>query len=204
MDEPSGIPHPLPDALVELIAQRFRVIGEPMRIRLLDRLRDGAATVQELTEATGASQQNVSKHLGVLLQAGIVSREKQRQLRALRDRRRVRVRALRAGLRRAAPPAARARRDPAGNGAMSVRPHLLQRSGAGRLNACFSRSPARSRWAARCSPPSSRPGSCCDRVRRHQPVALRGRRCLSGLADHRARLRAALGDLPRDESGARG
>jgi DNA-binding transcriptional ArsR family regulator len=76
MNEPSGIPHPLPDGLVELIAQRFRVIGEPMRIRLLDRLRDGAATVQELTEATGASQQNVSKHLGVLLQAGIVSREK--------------------------------------------------------------------------------------------------------------------------------
>jgi DNA-binding transcriptional ArsR family regulator len=77
MTELSGVPHPLPDALVELIAKRFRVIGEPMRIRLLDRLRDGAATVQELTDATGASQQNVSKHLGVLLQAGIVSREKQ-------------------------------------------------------------------------------------------------------------------------------
>ena len=76
MDQ-STAPHPLPDALVELIAQRFRVIGEPMRIRLLDRLRDGAATVRELSEATGASQQNVSKHLGVLLQAGIVSREKQ-------------------------------------------------------------------------------------------------------------------------------
>jgi DNA-binding transcriptional ArsR family regulator len=70
-------PHPLPDSLVELIAQRFRVIGEPMRIRLLDRLREGPATVQELTHATDASQQNVSKHLGVLLQAGIVSREKQ-------------------------------------------------------------------------------------------------------------------------------
>jgi DNA-binding transcriptional ArsR family regulator len=74
--EPPGIPHPLPGPLVALIAQRFRVIGEPMRIRLLDLLRDGAATVQELTDATGASQQNVSKHLGVLLQAGIVSREK--------------------------------------------------------------------------------------------------------------------------------
>ncbi len=72
-----SIPHPLPEALVELIAARFRVIGEPMRIRLLDRLRDGGATVQELSQATGASQQNVSKHLGVLLSAGIVSREKQ-------------------------------------------------------------------------------------------------------------------------------
>ncbi|MGZ4200520.1 MAG: ArsR/SmtB family transcription factor [Thermoleophilaceae bacterium] len=72
----SSVPHPLPDALVELIAQRFRVLGEPMRIRLLDRLRDGDATVQELQESTGASQQNVSKHLGVLLSAGLVARTK--------------------------------------------------------------------------------------------------------------------------------
>jgi len=68
--------HPLPAPLIGLIAQRFRVLSEPMRIKLLDLLRDGPATVQELTEATGSSQQNVSKHLGILLQAGIVSREK--------------------------------------------------------------------------------------------------------------------------------
>ena len=71
------IPHPLPDPLVELIAQRFRVIGEPMRIKLLDALRDGEATVGELVDRLGASQQNVSKHLGVLHQAGIVSRAKE-------------------------------------------------------------------------------------------------------------------------------
>jgi DNA-binding transcriptional ArsR family regulator len=71
-----SIPHPLPEALVELIAQRFRVIGEPMRIRLLDALRDGPLTINELTEALGASQQNISKHVGVLAQAGIVAREK--------------------------------------------------------------------------------------------------------------------------------
>ncbi len=47
-----------------------------MRIKLLDRLRDGEATVGELQEALDASQQNVSKHLGVLLQAGLVSRTK--------------------------------------------------------------------------------------------------------------------------------
>ena len=70
-------PHPLPDDLVELIARRFRVLSEPMRIRLLDGLRDGGATVAELQEATGSSQQNVSKHLGVLLQAGIVARRKE-------------------------------------------------------------------------------------------------------------------------------
>jgi DNA-binding transcriptional ArsR family regulator len=72
-----SVPHPLPDPLVELIAGRFRVLAEPMRIKLLDRLRDGEATVLELREAVGASQQNVSKQLGVLLNAGIVSRAKQ-------------------------------------------------------------------------------------------------------------------------------
>ena len=47
-----------------------------MRIRILDRLRDGEASVQELTEVLGTSQQNVSKHLGVLFDAGIVGRRK--------------------------------------------------------------------------------------------------------------------------------
>ena len=68
--------HPLPDDLVELIARRFRVIGEPMRIRLLDRLREGEATVSALAEGLDASQQNVSKHLAVLADVGIVGRRK--------------------------------------------------------------------------------------------------------------------------------
>lgn len=71
------MPHPLPEPLIELVAERFRVLGEPMRIRLLDRLRDGEATVGELQTALGASQQNVSKHLGVLYSAGMVSRQRQ-------------------------------------------------------------------------------------------------------------------------------
>lgn len=70
------MPHPLPGPLVELIAERFRVLGEPMRIRLLDRLREGEATVGELADALGTSQQNVSKHVGVLTRAGLVRREK--------------------------------------------------------------------------------------------------------------------------------
>ena len=70
------LPHPLPEDLVELIARRFRVLGEPMRIKLLDHLREGEATVNELTVALGASQQNVSKHLTVLAEAGILGRRK--------------------------------------------------------------------------------------------------------------------------------
>jgi DNA-binding transcriptional ArsR family regulator len=70
------LPHPVPVELVELIARRFRALGEPMRIRLLDRLRDGEATVGELAEALDASQQNVSKHLALLADAGILGRRK--------------------------------------------------------------------------------------------------------------------------------
>jgi DNA-binding transcriptional ArsR family regulator len=71
------LPHPLPDDLAELIARRFRAIGEPMRIRLLDRLRDGEATVGDLSEALSASQQNISKHLAVLADVGILGRRKE-------------------------------------------------------------------------------------------------------------------------------
>jgi DNA-binding transcriptional ArsR family regulator len=72
----AAVPHPLPPELAVLIADRFRVIGEPMRIRLLDELRAGPLTINELASALGSSQQNVSKHVGVLAAAGIVGREK--------------------------------------------------------------------------------------------------------------------------------
>lgn len=77
MELPVPIPAPLPDPVIELVARRFRVLGEPMRIRILERLRSSDATVQELTEALGASQQNISKHLNLLLDAGLVSRRKE-------------------------------------------------------------------------------------------------------------------------------
>ena len=72
-----ALPHPLPTELAELIARRFRAIGEPMRVRLLDRLRDGEASVNELAEQLGATQQNVSKHLAVLADVGILGRRKE-------------------------------------------------------------------------------------------------------------------------------
>jgi DNA-binding transcriptional ArsR family regulator len=77
MDELKPASHRPQPELVELIAERFRVLGEPMRIRLLDALRDAPASVGQLQQATGASQQNVSKHLGVLLRSGLVSRRKE-------------------------------------------------------------------------------------------------------------------------------
>ena len=72
-----GVSHSLPDELVALIAERFRVLSEPTRIKLLDRLREGEATVLDLTDAIGTTQQNVSKHLGVLHRAGVITRRRQ-------------------------------------------------------------------------------------------------------------------------------
>ena len=72
----SSLPSPLPDALVEMIAQRFRLLSEPTRIKLLDAMRAGPATATELQDATGASQQNVSKHLTMLVDSGLVRRTK--------------------------------------------------------------------------------------------------------------------------------
>jgi ArsR family transcriptional regulator len=71
------LPSPVPDDLVEMIARRFRVLGEPARIKLLDRLQEREASVNELSETLGASQQNVSKHLAVLAEAGILGRRKE-------------------------------------------------------------------------------------------------------------------------------
>ena len=70
------LPTPIPAELAELIAVRLRVIGDPNRIRILDLLREGELSVGQLTERLDTSQQNVSKHLNVLLQAGIVGRRK--------------------------------------------------------------------------------------------------------------------------------
>ena len=62
---------------MELIAGRFRLLAEPMRLRILHTLDDREMSVSELVAATGANQANISKHLGILLDAGVVSRRKQ-------------------------------------------------------------------------------------------------------------------------------
>ena len=67
----------LPNEIVDLLAERFRAIGEPIRIRILEELREAPRSVHELVEIVGSSQQNVSEHLGVLRGLGIVSRKRQ-------------------------------------------------------------------------------------------------------------------------------
>jgi DNA-binding transcriptional ArsR family regulator len=61
---------------LELIAQRFRALADPTRLALLQALFGQERTVQDLCAETGASQANASKHLGLLLEQGLVARRR--------------------------------------------------------------------------------------------------------------------------------
>ena len=65
---------PLSEAARGLLATRFRALGDPSRLGILSRLMGGERSVAELLEETGLTQTNLSRHLGVLRQAGIVER----------------------------------------------------------------------------------------------------------------------------------
>ena len=71
------LPRPLPEDLAELIARRFRALGDPLRVRILDLLRDQELSVTAIAAELGAGQQNVSKHLGVLVDSGMLARRKE-------------------------------------------------------------------------------------------------------------------------------
>lgn len=72
-----ALPSPIPDPMIELIAARFRLLGEPMRVKAVDALRRrGEASVGELAEEIGTSQQNISRHLAELSAGGVLSRRK--------------------------------------------------------------------------------------------------------------------------------
>ncbi|MDK2123709.1 ArsR/SmtB family transcription factor [Parachitinimonas caeni] len=63
------------DQALQHIAQYFKALSEPLRLRLLNALREGERKVGELTEICGCSQANVSKHLAILADAGLILRE---------------------------------------------------------------------------------------------------------------------------------
>ncbi len=70
-------PQQLTEEALELIATTFRVLSEPMRLKILHTLDKDEMSVGELVEATGGSQANISKHLNILFEAGMVSRRKE-------------------------------------------------------------------------------------------------------------------------------
>jgi ArsR family transcriptional regulator len=67
----------LTDEALEMIAVRFRLLADPTRLKILYTLGEAELNVGELVEAVGGSQANISKHLGILLEAGIVARRKE-------------------------------------------------------------------------------------------------------------------------------
>lgn len=68
----------VPQAQMEQAAQRFKLLSEPVRLELLNQLQQhGEMAVNELVDATGYRQANVSKHLGLLADGNLVARRKE-------------------------------------------------------------------------------------------------------------------------------
>ncbi|MGB3682396.1 MAG: metalloregulator ArsR/SmtB family transcription factor [Rubrobacteraceae bacterium] len=67
----------LSEEAFEMLGEQFKAFSEPMRLKLLYALMGGEKSVSGLVEETGGLQANVSKHLRMLLEAGIVERRKQ-------------------------------------------------------------------------------------------------------------------------------
>lgn len=61
---------------LDFVACRLQAVAEPNRIRILKMLENGEACVQDLTDELATTHQNVSRHLAVLRQSGMVSRRK--------------------------------------------------------------------------------------------------------------------------------
>lgn len=64
----------LSNEVLNLIAMRFKILAEPLRLRILHTLQDDEKSVTDLTETVEASQPNVSKHLKILQDAGLLNR----------------------------------------------------------------------------------------------------------------------------------
>ncbi len=68
----------MPLDLIQKVARRFKLLGEPVRLELLNLLTTlGESTVQVLVESTGYSQPNVSKHLLLMAREGILDRRQE-------------------------------------------------------------------------------------------------------------------------------
>ena len=65
------------DQALDMVAMRFRSLGEPMRLKILRLLEGGEMSVSQLVERLKSSQANISKHLKVLVSAGVLSRRVQ-------------------------------------------------------------------------------------------------------------------------------
>lgn len=70
-------PQLLTDEMVEEVARRFRLLGEPVRLRLLQQLEFGARTVNQLADEMQGNQANISRHLTAMFEAGLLDRRRE-------------------------------------------------------------------------------------------------------------------------------
>jgi DNA-binding transcriptional ArsR family regulator len=71
---------PLSDRMIDLVARRFRALGEPSRLRILQMLEAGERSVNQIQEGVGSTQSNVSRHLAALHAAGMVAKRREGNL----------------------------------------------------------------------------------------------------------------------------
>ena len=62
---------------IDLVAGRFKVLAEPVRLRILQVLEGGERSVGSLADELDTTQPNVSKHLRILQESGFVSRRQE-------------------------------------------------------------------------------------------------------------------------------
>ncbi len=67
---------PIPDEVLDLMAEKFRMLADSTRLAILSVLMRGERNVTQVVVETGCNQANVSKHLKMLAAAGLVARRK--------------------------------------------------------------------------------------------------------------------------------
>ncbi len=65
------------DDLLDMVARRFRMLGEPQRLRILQKLQGGEKSVTQIVDEVEGNQSNISRHLQALFDAGLVSRRRE-------------------------------------------------------------------------------------------------------------------------------
>ena len=78
---------PLSPIQLERVASVFKALGEPTRLRILQSICHGPRSVSDIVDLTQATQANVSKHLALLVRAGVLERRRdgQRVFYGMRD-----------------------------------------------------------------------------------------------------------------------
>lgn len=65
------------DEVFAVVARYFGMLSEPTRLKILHAICQAERSVSAIVDETGATQTNVSRHLSLMLQAGVVSRRRE-------------------------------------------------------------------------------------------------------------------------------